>query len=119
MVVVTNKPTTLARAVLDAARLLPLLAGVHGADAALQRKPSPSLLLAASTALGVSPARLLMVGDSRADLLCAQAAGCPAALVAWGYGGHAIPAGLDPWRIETPQQLQQSLDHERARTIKQ
>src|SRR5207247_10601263 len=44
LVVVTNKPTALARAVLAAARLLPYLSAVHGADAPAQRKPSPLLL---------------------------------------------------------------------------
>jgi phosphoglycolate phosphatase len=105
MVVVTNKPAPLARAVLDAASLLPFLAGVWGADDAAQRKPAPHSLLAAAQALGVVPASLLMVGDGPADLLAAQAAGCPAALVAWGYGGHAAPAHLKPRRIDTPQQL--------------
>ena len=106
LVVVTNKPTPLARAVLDAAGLLPFLTGVHGADAAAQRKPSPFLLLAAAHRLGVAPARLLMVGDAPPDLLAAQAAGCPAALVAWGYGGRAVADTLPrAWRIATPQQL--------------
>jgi len=106
MVVVTNKPTPLARAVLDAAGLLPAMAGVYGADAAAQRKPAPFLLQAAAHQLGVEPARLLMVGDGPADLLAAHAAGCPAALVAWGYGGHAAAAGAAPaWRVATPQQL--------------
>jgi phosphoglycolate phosphatase len=107
MVVVTNKPTPLARAVLDAAGLLPAMAGVYGADVAAQRKPAPFLLQAAARQLGVEPARLLMVGDGPADLLAAHAAGCPAALVAWGYGGHAAAAGAPPaWRVATPQQLQ-------------
>lgn len=107
MVVVTNKPTALARAVLGAAGLLPFLSGVHGADAADQRKPAPFLLRAAAQRLGVAPEHLLMVGDAPPDLLAAQAAGCPAALVAWGYGGHAIAKALPPWawRVETPQQL--------------
>ena len=105
MVVVTNKPTPLARAVLDAAGILPFLKGVSGADSAAQRKPSPNLLLESARALGVVPAQLLMVGDGPADLLAAEAAGCPAALVAWGYGGHAIPAHLRPRHIATPQQL--------------
>lgn len=52
MVVVTNKPTRLARAVLDAAGLLPFLTGVYGADAQAQRKPAPYLLLAAAHRLG-------------------------------------------------------------------
>ncbi|MBT2322819.1 HAD-IA family hydrolase [Variovorax paradoxus] len=110
MVVVTNKPTPLARAVLGAAGLLPLLAGVHGADAATQRKPAPFLLLAAARQLGIAPERLLMVGDGPHDLLAAHAAGCPAALVAWGYGGRAAVAGIaagsaPAWHVATPQQL--------------
>lgn len=105
MVVVTNKPTPLARAVLAAAGLLDFVAEVHGADTRELRKPAPALLHAAAARLGVRPASLLMVGDGPADMLAAQAAGCPAALVGWGYGGHAIPEHLQPWRVQTPQQL--------------
>ena len=105
MVVITNKPTPLARAVLDAADLLPYLSGVQGADTPAQRKPAPLTLLAAAKSLGVAPSALLMVGDGPADLLAAEAAGCPAALVAWGYGSHAIPPHLNPRHIATPQQL--------------
>ena len=105
MVVVTNKPTPLARAVLAAADILPFVTQVRGADTAALRKPAPGMLLAAAQKLGVAPQRLLMVGDGPADLLAAHAAGCPAWLVAWGYGGHAIPAHLTPRHIATPQQL--------------
>ena len=105
MVVITNKPTPLARAVLDAADLLPYLSGVRGADTPAQRKPAPLSLLAAAKDLGVAPSALLMVGDGPADMLAAEAAGCPSALVAWGYGSHAIPAHLRPRPIATPQQL--------------
>ena len=108
LVVVTNKPPTLARAVLEAAGLLPAMAGVYGAATAAQRKPAPGLLQAAARQLGVAPARLLMVGDGPADLLAAQAAGAPAALVAWGYGGHAAQdaaARVPAWHVATPQQL--------------
>jgi phosphoglycolate phosphatase len=105
MVVVTNKPTPLARAVLAAADILPYVTEVRGADDATLRKPAPAMLLAAAQALGVTPARLLMVGDGPADLLAAQRAGCPAVLVDWGYAAHAVPAELNPRHIATPQQL--------------
>lgn len=117
MLVVTNKPTPLARAVLGASQLLQWLAGVHGADTPLQRKPAPSMLLAAAKQVGVAPERLLMVGDGATDLLAAKAAGCPAALVAWGYGSHALPAGLSPWRVETPRHLLTSLIRRRIKVI--
>lgn len=105
MVVVTNKPTALARAVLDAAGLLPLITRVWGADAPEDRKPAPTLLRRAATTLNISPAQLLMIGDGPADLLSAQAAGCPAVLVSWGYGAHAIPADMRTDRIDLPAEL--------------
>ncbi|WP_119154336.1 HAD-IA family hydrolase [Caldimonas tepidiphila] len=108
LVVVTNKPTALARAVLAAARLLPHLCAVHGADTPVLRKPSPAMLQAAADRLGVSTAELLMVGDGPADLRAAEAAGCPAALVSWGYGHEAAGAAQTDtalWRVQTPQHL--------------
>ncbi|MDZ5458263.1 HAD family hydrolase [Azohydromonas lata] len=104
LAVVTNKPTPLARAVLDAAGLLPWCTVVLGADSPEQRKPAPTLLLTAAQWFGVMPSRLLMVGDGPADLGAAAAAGCAAALVAWGYGGVADP-GPAVWRLRAPQQL--------------
>jgi phosphoglycolate phosphatase len=104
LAVVTNKPTPLARAVLDAAGLLPWCTAVMGADTAEQRKPAPTMLLAAAELFGVLPSRMLMVGDGPADLCAAAAAGCPAALVEWGYGGVADP-GPSVWRLHAPRQL--------------
>lgn len=105
LVVVTNKPTPLARAVVEAAGLSPWLMHVQGADTPAQRKPAPLMLHSAASRLGVAPAALLMVGDAPPDMLAAEAAGCPAALVSWGYGAHAVPAHLAPWRVTQPGQL--------------
>ncbi len=114
MVAVTNKPTPLARAVLEAAGLLRYLEAVHGADEPALRKPAPGLLLAAGERLGVAPPQLLMVGDSEPDMRSAHAAGCRAVLVTWGYGHTALPAWLDPLTIDTPQQLLDALRAPRA-----
>jgi phosphoglycolate phosphatase len=105
MVVVTNKPGALARAVLDAAGLLRFTTAVLGADTPKQRKPAPDMLLDAARRLAVPPGRLLMVGDSALDLRAARAAGCPAALVAWGYGDDTVPPGMNPWLVAEPQHL--------------
>lgn len=105
MVVVTNKPTALARAVLDAAGLLPRMAAVYGADVAALRKPAPAMLQQAAQQLGVAPQQLLMVGDSIADMGAAAAAGAPAVWAGWGYGLlHALPSA-PRWRIDRPDQL--------------
>ena len=109
LAVVTNKPTRLARAVVEAAGLLPWLAHVQGADTPAQRKPSPLMLQTTAAHLGVVPTKLLMVGDAPPDILAALAAGCPAALVSWGYGAHAVPARLIPWHVTHPEQISASL----------
>jgi phosphoglycolate phosphatase len=108
MAVVTNKPTRLAQAVVEAAGLSPSLLHVQGADTPAQRKPAPAMLLSTAARFGVDPTRLLMVGDAPPDMLAARAAGCLAVLVGWGYGAHAVSADLQPWRVETPQQLGRS-----------
>lgn len=105
LAVVTNKPTPLARAVLDAAGLLGHFASVHGADTPAQRKPSPLLIQQAAQRLDVPAAGLLMVGDGAHDLQAARAAGCHAAWVSWGYG--EVPALFtgDTWRLDAPGEL--------------
>jgi len=109
MAVVTNKPTPLARVVVEAAGLGPYLRQVLGADTPQQRKPAPLNLQTTARALGVEVSSLLMVGDAPPDVLVAQAAGCASALVSWGYGAHAVAATLQPWRLERPQQLTDGL----------
>lgn len=105
LVVVTNKPTALARAVLDAGALLPHFQAVYGADTAVLRKPAPALLQRAAAELGLATQALLMVGDSAADMGAAQAAGARTAWAGWGYGSaHALP--LEPsWRVQHPSEL--------------
>jgi phosphoglycolate phosphatase len=105
LVVVTNKPSALACAVLETAGLLPHFAAVLGADTAAMRKPAPALLHSAAARLGLGAEQLLMVGDSAADMGCAHAAGAAAVWVSWGYGSaHALPRP-PRWRIDHPRQL--------------
>ncbi len=112
LAVVTNKPTALARRVLDAAGLLGHFGAgaVHGADTPAQRKPAPTLLRAAAQRLGVTPAQMLMVGDSAQDVHAARAAGCPAAWAGWGYGAWPDDAPDGTWRLADPADLQGRLD---------
>ncbi|MFT7774498.1 HAD family hydrolase [Roseateles sp.] len=105
LAVVTNKPTPLARAVLDAAGLLGHFAAVHGADTPAQRKPSPLLIQQAVQRLDMQAAALLMVGDGPHDLQAARAAGCRAAWVSWGYGEAPALFTADTWRLDAPREL--------------
>lgn len=104
MAVVTNKPTLLARAVLEAAGLLEHFAQVRGADLPEQRKPSPLLIRQVARRFGVTTAGVLMVGDGAADLASASAAGSPSAWAGWGYGPDP-GAAAGAWRLDAPADL--------------
>ena len=105
LVVVSNKPSALARAVLEDAGLLSAFAAVHGADSVPQRKPSPLLLRQAAARLGVATGALLMVGDAGTDIEAALAAECHAAWAAWGYGEADGQAPSRVWPLRTPHDL--------------
>ena len=87
---VTNKPSTLARQLLERKGLAGYFTAVFGGDAFERRKPDPLPLLKTCHALGSVPARTLMIGDSSNDAQAARAAGCPVVLVTYGYN-HGEP----------------------------
>ena len=96
---VTNKPRAFALALLEAKGLLPLFEHVFGGDSFERHKPDPLPLLKTCEALGTSPARTLMVGDSRNDCEAARAAGCPVVLVGYGYNHGEPVADARPDRV--------------------
>ena len=83
--VVTNKPQRLTETILDHFHLSDLVGAVVGGDAGFERKPAPDMLEAALARLGVAKGGSIMVGDSRADVESAKAAGIPAVVVRGGY----------------------------------
>lgn len=106
LVCLTNKPAAFARELLAAKGLAEAFAHCFGGDSFARKKPDPMPLIEACKALGTSPARTLMVGDSRNDVLAARGAGCPVVLVRYGYnhGEPAEAAGAD-WVIERLDEL--------------
>jgi phosphoglycolate phosphatase len=99
---VTNKHSAFALPLLDAAGLAGLLSFALCADGADQRKPAPDLLIAAGERLGVPPRRLLYVGDSRIDIATARAAGCPVAVVDYGYShGLSLAEARPDWIVSS------------------
>lgn len=91
----TNKPLAFARGLLQAKGLAGYFLQVFGGDSFERRKPDPLPLIKTCEALGSEPARTLMVGDSQNDALAARAAGCPVALVTYGYN-HGEPIEGSP-----------------------
>lgn len=100
----TNKPLAFARPLLAAKGLDGYFERVFSGDSFARKKPDPLPLLETCRALGTEPARTLMVGDSRNDAEAAHAAGCPVALVSYGYNHgepiRAVPASLYLERID-------------------
>jgi phosphoglycolate phosphatase len=83
---ITNKDSAFAEPLLRAAGLAGFLSFTLCADRAEDRKPSPNMLLAACSRLGITPAEMLYVGDSSMDIAAARAAGSPVIAVSYGYG---------------------------------
>lgn len=98
MAVVTNKPHPFVAPLLQQAGLADCFDLVLGGDVLPQRKPDPAPLLHVCQQLGFSPAQSLMVGDSRNDILAAQAAGMRSVGLTYGYNhGEPIAACRPDW----------------------
>ena len=83
--VVTNKRYELSWLLLDQLNLISYFEVLVGGDTVSVPKPKPDPLLYACKELNTPPANALFVGDSKNDVDCARAAGCPIALVPYGY----------------------------------
>ncbi|PWG61268.1 phosphoglycolate phosphatase [Sediminicurvatus halobius] len=85
--VVTNKPERFTAPLLEALDLAEYFRVLVGGDTLPVKKPDPAPLEHAARALAVPVADCLLVGDSRADLDAALAAGMPMVRVPYGYPG--------------------------------
>jgi phosphoglycolate phosphatase len=83
---ITNKDSVFSERLLKEAGLSSFFSFTLCADRAEDRKPSPNMLLAACSRLGIAPADMLYVGDSIMDIKAARAAGSPVIAVSYGYG---------------------------------
>ena len=96
--VVTNKPHRFTVPVMQGLKLMHRAATVISGDTTAHAKPHPLPLLTACDQIGVSPARVLYVGDDLRDIQAAKAAGMPSAAAAWGYIGHN--GEIESWGAE-------------------
>jgi phosphoglycolate phosphatase len=94
---ITNKPERFTRPLLQAMGMLRYFSLVLSGDSLPRKKPDPLPLLHMAEVFGVSPARMVMIGDSSADVGAARAAGCAAIAVSYGYnrGQPADMLGAD------------------------
>lgn len=98
LALVTNKPTPFVAPLLEALDLTNYFSVVIGGDDVEHKKPHPEPLLLVAKKLGITPAELLFVGDSRNDILAAQAAGAVSVGLTYGYNyGEAIALSKPDW----------------------
>lgn len=121
----TNKPQVPTLRILDDLGLARYFRSVIGGDVLPVRKPDPAHLEAVLEELGVQRADAVMIGDSRSDVLAAQAAGVPTLVVTFGYtqipprelGGDLVIDRLDELPAALERLAGRSLDSRAARRL--
>ncbi len=93
LAVCTNKPERAARLLLDALGIADRFAAIGGGDSFPKHKPDPAHFLGTVALAGGDPARAVMVGDHRNDVLTATGGGAQAIFAGWGYGRPGMEAG--------------------------
>ena len=106
MAVLTNKPQEHTDALMGAFFSRWSFVAIEGYREESRRKPDPRTAMEIIERLGVPPEHVLMVGDSRTDVLTAINAGMVPVGVAWGYRPtEEILAAGAKHLIETPGKL--------------
>ena len=85
LAVCTNKRENLSKKLLDTLDISSFFAAIAGPDTFHVQKPDPQHILKTLGAAGGHAARAVMIGDSKNDILAAQAAGIPVIAVDFGY----------------------------------
>ena len=98
LAVCTNKIEAHSVQLLEALGIADRFAAICGRDSFLYYKPDPRHLTLTIERAGGDPARAVMVGDSRTDIVTAKAAGVPVIGVTFGYTDTPV-RDLDPDRV--------------------
>ena len=85
MAIVTNKPHTFVAPILKGLKLEEYFSLYLGGDSLEKKKPHPEPLLHICKELGVDVLNAVMVGDSKNDILAANAANMQSIAVSYGY----------------------------------
>ncbi len=85
LAIVTNKPFAFVAPILEGLELSDLFELILGGDSLPQKKPDPAPLLYVCENLGVTVEECVMVGDSKNDILAANACGMQSVGVTYGY----------------------------------
>ncbi len=106
LAIFTNKPSDLARPLLQQLQLDRYFAHVIGDGDGYQRKPAPDAGRWLLEQHGGDAGRALVVGDGVPDMRFAHALGARAAAVSWGYSARERLAAENPtWTVDRPSEL--------------
>jgi phosphoglycolate phosphatase len=103
VVVITNKPEHISRALLRELGVADLIADVMGGDSCAECKPSPLPLQIAAQKLGFNPQydKAFMMGDTLADIQCGKAFGAKTIWCGYGYQENP-PSEQSDWQVRQP-----------------
>lgn len=99
LALVTNKPSQFVPHILQSHKLDSLFSQVFGGDCVEHRKPHPEALLRLMAQFNVSKEQILMVGDSKNDILAAKNAGCLSVGLTYGYNHGEPIANANPDKV--------------------
>lgn len=99
LAIVTNKPERFVAPLLDEKGLGGYFRWIVGGDTLPQQKPDPAALLHVMQLARVDAAQALFVGDSRNDVLAANAAGVKCVALSYGYNHGRPIAEENPDRV--------------------
>lgn len=85
LAIVTNKPLEQTHPVLEQADIIQYFSAVLGGDSLANKKPHPEPLLHCRDKEGLTTDQVLMVGDSKNDIIAAQAATMASVGLTYGY----------------------------------
>lgn len=91
----TNKRENLSRKLIKSLAMENYFGAIIGVDTLDVKKPHPGHILGTLDALGASPQRAIMIGDSEADIKAAQAANIPVIALDFGYSIEPV-ANFNP-----------------------
>lgn len=94
--VVTNKPTSFSKRILDKLEVENTVSVLIGGDSTGEKKPHPAPVLKAMKHLAASAGSTLIVGDGHQDITAGKAAGIKTCAAAYGYGFQTGTLKLNP-----------------------
>ena len=101
LAIVTNKPEGFVEPILQKLGLGNIFECIVGGDTLPQRKPDPAPLLYACEKMQGSMDQVIMIGDSRNDVLAAKAANVPCVALSYGYNYGEDLAQYEPdWLLD-------------------